>query len=130
MTQHPDGPKPDIGHAVAIPTRPGLFRSDVHGGSVYLAQPLTRLIGPYHNVPVAGYSSSQALPDAQQTLGQRTAAAQMGSFAVWQIPITNYDGTPLATPPALNVQPYPNNLGQIVPFHPLGLTSDLGHGGA
>lgn len=127
---HPDGVKPDIGHQVPIPTKPGLFRADVHGGSVYIDQPLSYLVGPYHRIPVAGYSSSQMVPDAGQTLGQRTAAAQMGAFAVWQIPITNYDSTPLQAQPALDVQPYPTSLGQIVPFHPLGLTSDLGHGGS
>jgi hypothetical protein len=117
------------GELVGVPTKPGLFLTDVHGGTVYRGDTASWLVSLDHRVPFIGFNGngSQSMPDVVEALTQRQRAAASGLFASRKVPGANYDAAPMEADPSLPLHRFA--IGDHVPGVPLGLTSNLGHGG-
>lgn len=117
------------GTVVAVPTKPGLFLTDVHGGAIYRGDTVDWQVDINHRVPYIGFggAGSQAVPTVESAQEQRLRAAGYGLFAVRHDPGANYDTEPMPGDPSLPVHRWA--IGDHIPGVPLGLTSSLGHRG-
>lgn len=115
------------GVIVPIPSRPGAFRTDIHGDTqTYVNHPVSWLIAPGGRAPRAHHrgGGSQAIDTPQESIRQQAHAGELGQFASPTGPLANFDAIALPTGPPLPVEYF--SVGHFQPGHPLGVTTSLG----
>lgn len=115
-----------MGAAVPVPTRAGLHRTDIHGGTVYITDPISWHIGVDSRVPYHNYNGngSQSVANVPMAMASRTRAAEYGAFAVRGNAGANYDAVSPAGDPSLPVEQF--GVGHFVVGHPLDTPQTLG----